>query len=166
MNGHDLGTDRSRTETLVRELQAARDDVLARLDAFAPAALTSAGLVGTWSGRALIAHLGYWAGHAVEVIHAVEEGRAGEVGADEPPTDDVNATVARVAEETDLATVRRREAASVEALVERLHRLDPRLLDTRLPDGTTLEEAIREDGSAHYREHAEGLAAGPDGAAS
>ncbi|HEX7225240.1 MAG TPA: DinB family protein [Candidatus Limnocylindria bacterium] len=166
MNGHDLGTDRSRVDALVAELEAARSDVLARLDAFPPAALTSAGLLGTWSGRALIAHLGYWAGHAVEVIHAVEDGRADEVGADEPPTDDVNATVGRVAEETDLATVRRREAASVDALVERLHRLDPRLLDTRLPDGATLEEAIREDGSAHYREHAEDLAAGPNGAAS
>lgn len=166
MNGHDLGIDRSRIEALVRDLEAARGDVLARLDAVPPAALTSAGLVGTWSGRALIAHLGYWAGHAVEVIHAIEEGRTDEVGVDEPPTDDVNATVARVAEGTDLATVRRREAASVEALVERLHRMDPRLLDTRLPDGATLEEAIREDGPAHYREHADGLASGPDGAAS
>ena len=166
MNGHDAIPDRGRTDALVDELEVARGDVLARLDAVPPAAMTAAGLVGSWSGRTLIAHLGYWAGHAVEVIHAVEEGRTDEVGAEDLPTEEVNATVARVADATDLATVRRREAASVEALVERLRRMDPRLLDTRLPDGTTLEDAIREDGAAHYREHGDDLASGPDGAAS
>ena len=56
-----------------------------------------------------------------------------------------------------LATVRKREAASVEALVERLRALDPALLAIELPEGDTLEEAIRDDGPDHYREHAEQL---------
>jgi mycothiol maleylpyruvate isomerase-like protein len=120
---------------------------------------TPSGLVGDWSARDLIAHLGYWAGHAAEVIHAVEQGRIAEVGAGEPPVDDVNATVARVSRSTELATVRKREAASVEALVERLLLLDPALLDERLPDGATLAEGIHEDSAEHYREHADDLRA-------
>lgn len=147
----------SSTQPLVEDLETARADLFAALDAVDPGSLTTPGLVGEWSGRELIAHLGYWAGHAVEVIHAVEDGRVDEVGAGEPPVDEVNATVARVARQTDLGAVRKREAGSVDALVERLRRMDPALLDVRLPDGATLAEGIREDGSDHYREHAEAL---------
>lgn len=145
------------TQRLIDELTAARGELLDTLDRVSPASMTTPGLVGEWSGREVIAHVGYWAGNAVEVIHAVEEGRAAEVGEGRPPTDEVNETVARVARETDLATVRKREAASVEVLVERLRRLDPSLLGARLPDGGTLEEGIAEDGADHYRQHAEEL---------
>ena len=143
--------------SLVDDLRAARDELLTALAAISPESMTTPGLVGDWSGRELIAHLGYWTGHAVEVIHAVEEGRAGEVGVGEQPVDDVNETVARVARRTDIALVRKREAASVEALEQRLGTLDAELLAIRLPDGATLEEGIREDASDHYRGHAEEL---------
>ena len=145
------------TDRLVEELRDERDAFFRALDAVAPESMTTPGLVGEWSGRDLVAHLGYWAGHATEVIHAVEQGRIDEVGVGEPPVDDVNATVARVSRSTELATVRRREVASVDALVERLLLLEPALLGERLPDGATLEEGIREDGAAHYREHTEEL---------
>jgi hypothetical protein len=144
-------------DRLVEELRDERDAFFRVLDAVAPGSMTTPGLLGEWSARDLIAHLGYWAGHAAEVIHAVEQGRIDEVGVGEPPIDEVNATVARVARTTELATVRRREAASVEALIERLMVLDAALLGERLPDGATLEEGIREDGAAHYREHADDL---------
>jgi len=145
------------TDRLVTELRDARDAFFRTLDAVAPDSMTTPGLVGDWSARDLIAHLGYWAGHATEVIHAAEQGRIEEVGAGEPPVDEVNATVARIARTTELVTVRKREAASVEALCERLALLDPVLLAERLPDGATLKEGIREDGAAHYREHADEL---------
>ena len=144
-------------ERLVEELRDERDAFFRTLDAVAPDSMTTPGLVGEWSGSDLIAHLGYWAGHAAEVIHAAEEGRIDEVGVGEPPVDEVNATVARVSRTTPLATVRRREAASVDALLERMLLLDPTLLSEHLPDGVTLEEGIREDGASHYREHAEEL---------
>ena len=67
------------TQRLIDELMAARQDLLGALDRVSPASMTTPGLVGDWSGRELIAHVGYWAGHAVEAIHAVEEGRADEV---------------------------------------------------------------------------------------
>ena len=142
---------------LIGDLEAARSDLLELLSAVAPADMTAPGLLGEWSARELIAHLGYWAGNAVEVIHAVEDGRADEVGEGKPPTDEVNDTVARVSRQTDLATVRKREAASVEVLIERLRRMDPGLMEVRLPDGATLEQGIREDGPDHYREHADEL---------
>jgi hypothetical protein len=145
------------TQPLIDDLQAARQELLDVLDRVSPASMTTPGLVGEWSGRELIAHLGYWAGNAVEVIHAVEEGRADEAGEGMPPTDEVNETVARVARDTDLATARKREAGSVDALLERLRRLEPSLLATALPGGTTLERSIAEDGADHYREHADQL---------
>ena len=145
------------TEKLIKELTAARDDFHDALAAVTPESMTTPGLVGEWSGREVVAHLGYWAGRAVETIHAVEEGRAEEFGLDEPPVDEVNETVARVARSTPPATVHKRETASVEALVERLRRLDPSLLSARLPDGSTLLEAAAEDGADHYREHADEL---------
>lgn len=150
---------------LATELVEARDAFLSELDRIEPASLTTPGLVGGWSGRELVAHLGYWAGHATEIIHAVETDRADEAGVDEPPTDEVNATVARIARDTLLATVRKREAASVEALLDRLHALEPALLEVTLPGGASLAQAIRDDGADHYRGHAEALRQALDGGA-
>ncbi len=139
---------------LAEDLVVARAEFLA---AFEEADQTAPALVGDWSARELVAHLGYWVGHAVEVIHAVETGRASEVGIDEPSVDERNETVARVARQTDLATARKREAASVQALLDRVAGIDPALLSQSLPDGATLAQGIREDGSEHYREHAADL---------
>ena len=147
------------TDSLVAELNAARDDFFAAFEEIEPARLLAPNLVNDWSARELVAHLGYWAGHAAEVIHAVEDGRASEVGIGEPSVDERNETVARVARQADLATARKREAASVQALTERLQALDPALLAERLPDGVSLEEGVREDGATHYREHMEQLRA-------
>lgn len=145
------------TDELIADLQRERDALFAALAAVQPGSMTTPGLVGEWSARELIAHLGYWTGHAIEVIHLLELGRIEEDDLGGQTIDEVNATVARVAQSTPLATVRKREAASTEALVERLRMLDPALLTRVLPDGATLEQGIREDGSDHYREHAEQL---------
>jgi hypothetical protein len=150
-------TGADRTRRLADDLVAARADLFAALDRLDSSSLTTPGLVGEWSARELIAHLGYWVGNAVESIHRAEEGRTDEIGAGALPTDETNAMVARIGRETDLATVRKREAASVDALLERLRRLDAGLLDVRLPDGQSLEAGIDEDAAAHYREHADGL---------
>jgi hypothetical protein len=145
-------------ERLAAELRAERDRFFDVLSAVAPESMNTPGLVGEWSARELIAHLGYWTGHGTEAIHAVEAGRADEFGVDQPSVDEVNATVARIARQTDLATVRRRESASVEALLDRLADLDSATLPTELPHyRLTLEEGIREDGATHYREHADEL---------
>lgn len=144
-------------DSLVDDLLAARGQLLDATSQVASDSVLTPGLIGEWSARELIAHLGYWSGHAAELIHATEGGLGDRDCADGPAVDEINETVARIARGTDLATVRRREAASVEALVERLRALDPALLAARLADGATLEEGIREDGPLHYREHAEEL---------
>jgi hypothetical protein len=145
------------TDALIADLERERAALFEALGAVEPASLMTPGLVGEWSARELIAHLGYWAGHAVEVIHLLETGRIEEDDLGGQTVDEVNATVARIARDTPLATVRKREAASVEALLERLRGLDAALLTEILPDGATLEAGIREDASDHYREHAEEL---------
>ncbi len=149
------------THRLADELVEARADLLSALERIDPSRLNAPGLTGKWSARELVAHLGYWAGHVAEVIHAVENDRADEIGDGAGSVDERNETVARVARQADLTTVRKREAASVQALLERLADLDPAHLSGRLPDGATLEEKIREEGALHYREHLSDLRSGP-----
>ena len=144
---------------LADELTHERSAFFEALASVADESMTTPGLVGEWSARDLIAHVGYWIGHAAELIHEVEQGRIADVGADQPPTDDVNATVTRIARTTPIETVRRREAASFDALVERMGSLDPALLDLTLPDGASVAQGLREDGAEHYHEHAAELRA-------
>lgn len=156
LNGHSRAVD-ERTGMLVAELVAARDDFLGALNAVESERLARPGLVGEWSAQELVAHLGYWSGHAVELIQAAERGATETFGEGRPDVDTINETVARVARESDLATAQARERSSVEVLVERLRALDPTLLDLPLPDGATVEQGLREDGAEHYREHADEL---------
>lgn len=152
-------------QALADDLVAARqafNDALADVD---PALLTAPGLVGQWSAKELIAHLAYWAGHAAEALHQAEQGRVEDFGEDEMDVDARNAVVARVAAETDLATVVQREEAAFEALLSRLKRAEPEWLDERVSYGDTLEYVARDDGADHYREHTADLRSwftGPD----
>ena len=141
-------------QALVDELVAAREEFLAALADVDPALLETPGLVGEWSARELIAHIGYWTGHAAEGLHQAEQGRLAEFGDDEHDVDERNEIVARVAAETDLATVRQREEAAFEAMLTRLKRVDPATLDDKASYGDTLERVIQDDGAEHYREHA------------
>ena len=130
-------------KALLREVQAARSEFIAALADVEPSLLTAPGLVGQWSARELIAHLGYWTGHAAEAIHHAEMGRAADFGEDEHDVDERNAIVARVAAETDLATVRQREEAAFEALVTRLERADPPGWTRRCPTATRWSASSR-----------------------
>lgn len=143
---------------LVADLVSARDALFDTLDRIPAERLAEPGVIGEWSPHELIAHVGYWAGHAVETIHAAELGRLEGFGEGQPSVDEVNAAVARVARETDLATVRKRERAAFDVLAERLRRVDPSVLDLQLPDGTTVEAGVCEDAADHYRGHARELA--------
>lgn len=141
-------------QALVDELIAARDEFVAALGDVEPSLLLTPGLVGEWSAKELIAHIGYWTGHAAEALHHAEQGRLEGFGEDEHDVDERNAIVARVAADADLATVRQREEAAFEALLTRLRRADPATLDDKVSYGDTLERVIQDDGPEHYREHA------------
>ena len=153
--GCPVTLDRNGSEpaALVDELMEARREFVAALADVDPALLEAPGLVGEWSAKELIAHLGYWAGHAAEAIHHAEQERLEEFGEDEMDVDERNAVVARVASDTDLRTVRQREEAAFDALTTRLKRIDPEWLQDRVQYGDTLEHVIRDDGADHYREH-------------
>lgn len=146
-------------QALVDELVAARQEFLAALADVEPSLLDVPGLVGEWSARELIAHIGYWTGHAAEALHHAEQGRLEAFGEDEHDVDERNAIVARIAADTDLATVRQREDAAFEAMLTRLRRVDPATLDDKVSYGDTLERVIQDDGAEHYREHAMDLRA-------
>jgi hypothetical protein len=142
-----------RIKALADELVHAREVFEQALADIDPALLTSPGLVGEWSARELVAHMGYWAGHAAEAIHFAEEGRLDEFEVDVPSVDERNAVVARVAAETDIGTVRSREEMAFEAFRKRILTVDPEWLTERDADGDTLEEIIKYDGADHFREH-------------
>jgi hypothetical protein len=144
----------SSIDALVAELAQARATFGAALGDIDAALLTTPGLVGDWSARELVAHLGYWTGHAADALHAAEEGRAAEFDAEALDVEARNATVARVAASSDFETVRSREEASFEALLDRLRDADPAWLAQRTATGDTVEHALREDGAEHYLEHA------------
>ncbi|MDQ2934931.1 MAG: maleylpyruvate isomerase N-terminal domain-containing protein [Chloroflexota bacterium] len=141
-------------DALVAELAEGRAAFRAALDDVDPALLTTPGLVGEWSARELVAHLGYWDGHAADALHAAEDGRTAEFDAEGLDVEARNATVARVAAASDFETVRSREEASFEALLDRLRDADPSWLFQRTASGDTVEQVVREDGADHYREHA------------
>jgi len=140
-------------QAIEQDLVAARDEFVAALGDMDPALLTTPGLAGEWSARELLAHLGYWAGHAAEALHHASEGRTADFGEDELDVDERNAVVARVAAETDLATVQQREAAAYDALLEAMRAADPAWLEERVAYGDSLEQVLRDDGADHYREH-------------
>lgn len=142
-----------RNQALAEDLVKARQEFLDAVADIDPALLTSPGLVGVWSARELVAHMGYWAGHAAEAVHHAEQGRLDDFDADAPSVDERNAVVARVAGETDLTTVFSREQLAFDAFRKRVLSADPEWLSERDADGDTLEEIILYDGADHYREH-------------
>jgi hypothetical protein len=150
-------------QELLDGLAAARDEFLAALADIDPALRTTPGLVGEWSARDLLAHVGYWSGHAGESLHRAELGELNEFGRDDLSVDDRNEVVTRVARETDYATVASREQGAYEAFVARLAAVDPESLSDRDADGDTLEEVIGFDGADHYREHTLDIRAWFDG---
>ncbi|HEV7199323.1 MAG TPA: DinB family protein [Candidatus Limnocylindria bacterium] len=140
-------------QALATDLVEARDAFRQALADMDPALLTTPGLVGVWSARELVAHMGYWAGHAAEAIHLAEQGRLDEFEAEVPSVDERNEVVARVAAETDMTTVQSREELAFEAFRQRILTVDPDWLGERDADGDTLEEIIKYDGVDHFREH-------------
>jgi mycothiol maleylpyruvate isomerase-like protein len=150
-------------QELLDDLKAARDEFLAAVADIDPALRTTSGLVGEWSARDLLAHVGYWAGHAGESLHRAEQGELSAFGQDELSVDERNEVVTRVARDTDFATVASREQGAYDAFVERLTALDPESLGDRNAEGDTLEEIIGFDGAGHYREHTLDIRAWFDG---
>ena len=67
---------------------------------------------------------------------------ADEFGESDMDVDERNAVVARVAAETDLATVRTREEAAYQALLDALDTIDPAVLAERVAFGDSVEQVV------------------------
>ncbi len=143
----------AKVQALLDDLAAARNEFLAAIGDVDLNLRLTPGLVADWSARDLVAHMGYWAGHAAEALHRAEQDELDAFGKDELTVDERNDVVTRVAAETDWATATKREQGAYDAFVERLKRVDPDRLGQRDADGDTLEEIIAFDGVDHYREH-------------
>jgi len=144
-----------RLAELRRDLDAAREDLSAALEAADPTLLTVPGLVGTWSARELVAHLAHWADWASTCLEAAAVGRLDGLASDNWDVDGQNADVADEVASLTMSAVRDREAASYERLVDGLSALDPALLDMPAPWGGTVDTIVVENGPGHYAEHAE-----------
>jgi len=140
-------------QALLDDLAAARDEFLAAIGDIDPALRTTPGLVGEWSARELVGHVGYWSGHAAEALHRAEQDELDAFGVDELSVDERNEVVAKVAAKADWATVAAREQGAYEAFAARLARVVPERLGDRDADGDTLAEIVAFDGADHYREH-------------
>lgn len=145
-----------RLAQLRAELDAARDELSAALEAADPALHTVPGLVGEWSARELVAHLAHWADWASTCLEAVAaRGTLDGLGSDDWDVDGQNAAVAADVAGVPMSAVRDREAASYERLADGLSSLDPALLSLPAPWGGTLDTIVVENGPGHYAEHAE-----------
>jgi hypothetical protein len=125
--------------------------VLARID---PELLTAQGLVGDWSARELLAHLGHWADWATRVVDHAADGRLEDLVTGEWDVDAQNARVASEMAGRSMDEALDREAAAYDALLARLRVTDPALLAVVTPWGATVEGSVIENGPAHYDEHA------------
>ncbi len=146
-------------DALLSDLAHTREAFVAALGDVEPALATAPGLLGEWSAREMIAHIGFWCDHASSALDHAAQGRLDDfyqVGFD---VDARNANVAERARQGNYRAAREWEESSHRALTERVASLDPALLAARTRFGATVEEVIRENGPDHYREHTEHLRA-------
>ena len=144
---------------LLTDLTETRQAFVAALDEIEPTLATAPGLVGEWSARELVAHMGFWCEHASRAVDLAALGRIDEFYEEAFDVDARNAEVAREAQRADYAAARRREESSHAALADRVSKLDPALLSVRVRFGPTLDAVVRENGPDHYREHTQHLRA-------
>jgi len=142
-----------RIADLVRDLDAAREDLSAALAAADPALLTTPGLVGEWSARELVAHLAHWDDWASTCLEALGADGLEALVTGEWDVDAQNAAVATEVASLSMSAVRDREAESYERFAGLLADLDPAQLALNAPWGGTVESIVMENGAEHYSEH-------------
>jgi len=150
-------------DTLLRELDDARDaflEVLADVDA---ALVTVPGVMEDWSVRDLVVHLAAWAEHGAGAIELAVSGRGAAFAYTTAETDSMNERILADGRRTSPSDALAREDAAFAALRRAVEGLDPALLELRLGNGDTVREVIVYDGPEHYAEHTAHLRAWFDG---
>lgn len=139
---------------LIDEVRAAHDEFLAAMGRVEAGLLEAPGLVGSWSAAQLLAHIAFWAEHAVGALRAAADGRADAFGEEDIDVDGLNAGVAASAAGVAYPALQQREEAAFAAVMAELERLSPASLDERVRYGDSIETVIRDDAIDHYLEHA------------
>jgi hypothetical protein len=141
-------------DRLLAEMHESRDSFSAALEAIDPALYDAPGLVGDWNARQLVAHLAHWNDWGSTCLEAAAgEGLEGLVTG-EWDVDAQNAEVAARAEARSFEDIRDEEATSFERFAVLLGETESGLLERAAPWGGTVETIVRENGPAHYAEHA------------
>lgn len=146
-------TAAERAATLLRELEAARDGFCAAVADADPSLVDAPGVVGAWSVRDLVVHVGFWSAHGAEALELAADGHGAAFDDDPSQTDAINASVTDGARSLSFADARDREERAFARFRAALAALDPGLLDAALGNGDRVEAVVRCDGPGHYAEH-------------
>ena len=121
---------------------------------------------GDWTGKDVVAHVGFWEWRSADVIDALRSGRE---RPEDPPVEELNARVWAEHRDRSAQEVRDGEREAWRRLLEVLDGVsDEELFDAaRYPRlrGASLAEMVLEDTSRHYPEHIAQLAAAGRGSA-
>ena len=146
-------------DTLLSDLDAARDafhDVLAEVDA---ELATVPGVMDDWSVRDIVFHLAVWCEHAAEALALATAGHGDKFAYSTGDTDAMNERFLADGRAVSPADALRREDAAFTAFRASLATLDPAMLGLQLGNGDTVEEVVVYDGPEHYAEHTDHLRA-------
>jgi len=153
-------------DTLLAELDAARDAFLDALTGVDADLVTVPGVVEEWSVRDLIVHVAAWCEHGTHALALATDGRGAEFAYSGDDTDAMNERIALEARSITPRDALDREEVAFTAFRGRVAASDAALRSERLGNGDTVEAVIRYDGPAHYAEHTEHIRAwfsGSDG---
>ena len=140
-------------DSILVELDAAREDFLDALGDVDADLVTVPGVMEDWSVRDLVVHVAAWAEHASEALEHAATGRGAAFAYSTGDTDAMNVRILEAARATAPSAALAREEAAFADLRSRVARLDPELLTLGLGNGDTVAEVIGYDGAEHYAEH-------------
>ena len=141
------------TESLLREMDTARDDFVGALADVDADLVTTPGVLDEWSVRDLVVHVAAWCDHATSALALASAGREAEFAYSGADTDAMNERILAEARSVRPAEALAREEAAFGRFRAAVADLDPSMLTLRLGNGDTVEEVIRYDGPDHYAEH-------------
>ena len=153
-------------ESLLADLDSARDsfhDALASVDA---PLVTVPGVVGDWSVRDLVVHVAAWDEHGAAALELASSGRGADFAYSTADTDAENDRIEAEALRTSPSEALAREERAFADFRAAIAGLDPSLLGEVLGNGDTVGAVIRYDGADHYAEHTDHIRAwfGAEGA--
>jgi len=147
---------------LIKTIHASRAEFEALLTGMSPEQMTTPGVMGDWSIKDLLGHIGMWESRVVTIMYAAEQDAAIKM-IREDQVDQVNAESVAEQRERPLERVLSDFHAVHAQLLKRVDKLPARDLadPQRFPwlGGLSLEEIVGNNTFGHYAEHAPAIEA-------